>query len=574
MAEELLRLKGDDEPIGINWPSKFLKRHPSIKSVYVPPLDKERAMAEDPKIIDHWFGLFSQLKEQYNIDHRDVYNMDEKGFLQGFIPKLKVMINKNEKKAYVTQPGNREWVSLIECISMDGRRLSPWVIFKAKQLQRAWYQVFKEGEITISDNGWTDNSIGLAWLQKCFHLETELTRKGEYRMLLVDGHASHITTQAIQFCIDKKIILLCLPAHLTHILQPLDVGIFSPLATAYKLGVLHNGELVANYHVDKVEFLEIYQRARRMAITPKNIESAWAKTGLLPFNPQLILSTLPPIEASEVQSQQLNFNISITVRPTTPPETIVDLVGPDGNQHRIDTPGNSLQVMHLLKQATDGKIAPKDVLTKVGKATIYAMAESHIHGTTNKKLVEQNRKKEKKANRTKGNFGYARYMNDAVLKEREDRIEQQKEAEKAKNKKDYEDSLKHYLNGINKFGPHIFTWKASRFSLSKRVSISSSASLLLTPKRMTQGPPSTPNHRTPKALKTCFKRHKMIITLYVRVSERELHQGLRARQIIEQRQQDQEGVRQGAEAEEERSHVRPSTGQMGRGMRTRKPSRR
>ena len=80
--------------------SNFLKRHPSIKSVYVPPLDKERAMAEDPKIIDYWFGLFSQVKEQSNIDHRDIYSIDEKGFPQGFIPKLKVMINKNEKKAY------------------------------------------------------------------------------------------------------------------------------------------------------------------------------------------------------------------------------------------------------------------------------------------------------------------------------------------------------------------------------------------------------------------------------------------------------------------------------------------
>ena len=64
MAEELLRLKGDDDdPIGINWPSKFLKRHPSVKSIYVPPLDKERTMAEDPKIIDYWFGLFSQVKK-------------------------------------------------------------------------------------------------------------------------------------------------------------------------------------------------------------------------------------------------------------------------------------------------------------------------------------------------------------------------------------------------------------------------------------------------------------------------------------------------------------------------------
>ena len=157
-------------------------------------------------------------------------------------------------------------------------------------------------------------------------------------MLLVDGHTSHITTQAIQFCIDQKIILLCLPAHLTHIIQPLDVGIFAPLAHAYKKGVRTSGELVAIHHIDKVDFIEIYQRARRIAITQQNIEKAWAKTGLFPFNPQLILSKYPPIELTE-QVQALEFNINIVHRPTTPPETIINLTGPDGNQYRIDTPG-------------------------------------------------------------------------------------------------------------------------------------------------------------------------------------------------------------------------------------------
>ena len=77
-------------------------------------------------------------------------------------------------------------------------------------------------------------------------------------MLLVDGHASHITTAAIQYCVDYKIILLCLPPHTTHLLQPLDVGIFSPLATAYKSHVQRITRLGGSYHIDKVDFLKIY----------------------------------------------------------------------------------------------------------------------------------------------------------------------------------------------------------------------------------------------------------------------------------------------------------------------------
>ena len=89
----------------------------------------------------------------------------------------------------------------------------------------------------MSANGWTDNEIGLEWIKQCFEPETQCDDDSEYRLLILDGHASHVTTKVIRFCVDHKIILLCLPPHTTHLLQPLDVGIFAALATAYKASV-------------------------------------------------------------------------------------------------------------------------------------------------------------------------------------------------------------------------------------------------------------------------------------------------------------------------------------------------
>ena len=45
MATELLRAKGVTKPLGINWSSKFMTRHPDLKAIYIPPLGKERTMA-------------------------------------------------------------------------------------------------------------------------------------------------------------------------------------------------------------------------------------------------------------------------------------------------------------------------------------------------------------------------------------------------------------------------------------------------------------------------------------------------------------------------------------------------
>jgi hypothetical protein len=46
--------------------------------------------------------------------------MDEKGIAMGLIDSVKVIVSKEEMSKYMVQPGNREWASLIECVSEDG----------------------------------------------------------------------------------------------------------------------------------------------------------------------------------------------------------------------------------------------------------------------------------------------------------------------------------------------------------------------------------------------------------------------------------------------------------------------
>jgi hypothetical protein len=63
--------------------------------------------------------------------------MDEKGIMMGLIHKTKVIVSILEaRKGAIkgrTQPRNQEFVTLIECISLSRRHLSPWVTFKGKQ---------------------------------------------------------------------------------------------------------------------------------------------------------------------------------------------------------------------------------------------------------------------------------------------------------------------------------------------------------------------------------------------------------------------------------------------------------
>jgi hypothetical protein len=52
----------------------------------------------------------------------------------------------------------------------------------------------------VSDNGWTNNGLGLSWLEKVFEKHTVLRTLGKYWLLILDGHASHESAEFDLFC--------------------------------------------------------------------------------------------------------------------------------------------------------------------------------------------------------------------------------------------------------------------------------------------------------------------------------------------------------------------------------------
>jgi DDE superfamily endonuclease len=71
----------------------------------------------------------------------------------------------------------------------------------------------------------------MAWLRR-FDQDTQ-HKAARRRLLLVDGHSSHVNMAFLTLADSLRILILILPPHSTHRLQPLNVSLFSPLATAY-----------------------------------------------------------------------------------------------------------------------------------------------------------------------------------------------------------------------------------------------------------------------------------------------------------------------------------------------------
>jgi len=137
-------------------------------------------------------------------------------------------------KAKTKQPGNPEWVTVTQGVNARGWAIPPYIIVKG-QYRLSWYQNSQlptDLVIGTLKNGWITNEPGLGWI-KHFDEYTKARNTGCYRLLILDGHASHHSTDFELYCKNNKIIRVCMPADSSHILQPLEVRYLSPLKIAY-----------------------------------------------------------------------------------------------------------------------------------------------------------------------------------------------------------------------------------------------------------------------------------------------------------------------------------------------------
>ena len=103
--------------------------------------------------------------------------MDEKGFMIGILQKTKRVYSKPKEIRGVGQNGNREWVTVLATICMDGSYVSPAVIYQSKtsNIRDTWLEDYKREEVYFasSPTGWTNDSVGFSWLTQVFDKNTK-----------------------------------------------------------------------------------------------------------------------------------------------------------------------------------------------------------------------------------------------------------------------------------------------------------------------------------------------------------------------------------------------------------------
>ncbi|MES9884138.1 MAG: hypothetical protein ABW185_25105 [Sedimenticola sp.] len=277
------------KPLSNSWLYSFLGRwREQIATLKPSSLDTNRAKSSTPEVVDTYFDNLDEMtKYKLHDKPQFIYNIDETGIQPEHRPP-NIIAPVNSKPQAITSPRSTT-TTVIGCVSASGTSLPPFYVFKGKRFNQELMNGAAPGSRGVmSDSGWSNSDIFRGYLSDHFLPNIGTGEDGQHILLIYDGHASHISSSLIEWAKSHNIILFVLPAHTSHILQPLDVGVFGPFKRYYYSECATFMRDNIGQKVTKYEMCHISSQAYIKAMTPVNIISSFKKTGIFPLSREVI----------------------------------------------------------------------------------------------------------------------------------------------------------------------------------------------------------------------------------------------------------------------------------------------
>ncbi|XP_051158509.1 uncharacterized protein LOC127279895 [Leptopilina boulardi] len=301
----------DKEIAGPDWFQNFMKRHPKLSLRKPEPTSAARASGFNKADVTKFYDLLEEIILKHKLTAKRMFNVDEFG--TSVVPKCvsKIVALKGKHQVASRKSAKRgQLVTAEVCFSADGQYMPPMLIFPRKRDKQKCLNGKPEGAwAEFNDNGWIDSGIFTRWFKE-FIKFTKCTEKSPV-LLILDGHASHVKNlNVIDLAQENGVIILCLPPHCTHRLQPLDVSFMKPLSLNYAKEVQKWLRIHPNRVVSMFEIFSIFGKAFEAAATLGTAKNGFEKTGIWPFNRNLFTDAdFAPsqVDTTDVESSGSSF---------------------------------------------------------------------------------------------------------------------------------------------------------------------------------------------------------------------------------------------------------------------------
>ena len=301
------------------WTIKFKRRNGLTRLIRTSNLEELRSKVSS-KSIAHFFEKLDLIISRHSLSPADIWNFDEMGIHPNEVPsKTPVwVIGEHGNRTRIKVPQEGRLITVVEAISPEGKATPPFYITEGKVFPESLLpseEILQKENFFLArtENAFITSPIALDWLRRSFipYSRRFHDKKENWRLLILDGHSSHMTNEFIDLAYANKVELLYLPAHSTHLLQPLDVNYFGVIKKKYRSALvdkLFRGESQIKIR----DFFDIFYSARQETLTPRVCREAFRKTGISPLNP-LIYKENPSYIAPPLSPR------SLVIRSSPPP---------------------------------------------------------------------------------------------------------------------------------------------------------------------------------------------------------------------------------------------------------------
>ena len=158
----------------------------------------------------------------------------------------------------------------------------PVIVYPGQRFRDVGISEFPGAIYGHSDKGWMDSELFVQFLHEfvAFVKSKSITFPVT---LFVDGHSTHLSLEAAQFCQDSGVILYCLLPNATHILQACDISLFSPMKSAWKAQLKTWQMENIGCVVTKSVFPGLFRIAWERVATLQNAAQGFKRSGLFPL---------------------------------------------------------------------------------------------------------------------------------------------------------------------------------------------------------------------------------------------------------------------------------------------------
>ncbi|XP_034034566.1 tigger transposable element-derived protein 6-like [Thalassophryne amazonica] len=272
--------------LGQTWWLNFRKRQE--KNISIQPSDnvvRGRTACVRKEAVDQFFHLMSAIMDAHGLREKpyQIFTCHDMGFQLG---RKRAILTKHCSLGYKPTSGLRDHISILACFSAAGDDIPPFIIYSKAYPGGVCYKTQGPPKALYgwSDSGCINSDLFKKWFLKHFLRHAPKERP---LLLIFDGHKSPVSLEVVEAARNQGVILLCLPPHCSHILQPLDVGLFALLKLRFTALVSDGCTAETLFGVSKKEFSGVFKETYQVAKEQEGVgvvKEGFRKCGLYPLN--------------------------------------------------------------------------------------------------------------------------------------------------------------------------------------------------------------------------------------------------------------------------------------------------